>query len=651
MRATSFLSLLLVFAMVACEEEIPIVVTGGTKPGGSETIEKPEDKPGDEPGDKPGDEPGGETDDATVPPSVAGAVNYSDLFDPLSDAGQFYLPDNGLNPSYCWTLVYGGTGYGPREEPLTSKPTTTSDLNSGLQGYLLMQSVAGLVNRACEQGKTKIGIWIEQGGKGYVDERNVLPMEIGRQTAYELVSKEYSEWNGKNVTVKDLFEGYVLTDVVNNPESANVAAVASHVYNSIIVDVLTESYFKDLGYTKKYDATKKTLSDAFTEFKDKCDNSCLVLMPVKTGEHRDYVIKNGLFIVNLNKAYASGKCENMSLYKNVLNWLKPCSQVLGWEQGVGEDTFVGPASEYGHMVLAADWSYNLAMTSHNYRKRQPSIKVKTINPREIDYDKKAHYCSFFLTDGDNYQFIITDNFVNNYYGLSSAATTKSAFEIGTQSLIQLAPTRFRYLVQIQPSPECTIMETFGGGYYYLDKFSTASSKLSNRSANLKTVASRTAAHMRQHGIKVLHVMVEDITSTRTKEGLQAFVDANDQLEGITVVQYNPYNGGGGKIIWLKNKSGYDIPCISTKYMTWDGLASPSDVASSMRNKETAQPSHCTCVMHCWSTFNGQKSTDVATQVISYLPDSFEAVSMQELIWRVRMAERRDQTRQYLSTIK
>ncbi len=63
-----------------------------------------------------------------------------------------------------------------------------------------------------------------------------------------------------------------------------------------------------------------------------------------------------------------------------------------------------------------------------------------------------------------------------------------------------------------------------------------------------------------------------------------------------VIQYSPYNGGHGNIMWFANKEGYDIPVISAG-------------------------------------------------------DSFKAVSVQELIWRIRMKERKEQTLKYLKTIK
>jgi|GEM_PF-227045 len=613
-------------------------VTGGTGTGG---------------GNSGGEDPGPEAVDALVPESGPDAVEYSSLVDPLCDDGQFFLPEPDFTPTGYWTLTYNG-GYGGRNS-VRAQAGNESNKFTGLQHYLLFQSLAGIVNKACIEGRSKVAIWTEISGTGYSDEKAALNAvckgEIGTKNVYELLSETYSDWNGINPSVKQFVKGYVLCDVTGNPESANVAAVAAHVYDAIIVDKTDESLISALGYKKLYDCSSMTLSQAFSEFKSKCNNTALVLMPVQTGEWRDYVIANSLFIMNLSKQYASGKAENATLFSEVLDWLEPCSQVLGWEQGCGEDVFVNRVSKHGHMVLAADWSYNHTLTSRSYRSRQPSTLAKTINPRDIDYSVKKNFISYFLTDGDNYQFIITDNFEHSYYCLNSASTTKTAFEIGTQSLIQLAPTRFKRLLEVQPSENCTIMETFGGGYYYIDTFSTEGASASHRSENLKTIAERTAAHMRQHGIKVLHVMAQDLSSSKTKEALQAFVDANDQLEGITAVQYSPYTGGEGKVIWLTNKAGYDIPCITTKYMLWQSLGlSPETVTSQMMNSETP-PSYNTVCLHAWSNFDGLYSSNNAKLCQKYLNASFKAVSMQELIWRVRMDHDKTQTRKYLKTIK
>jgi len=115
--------------------------------------------------------------------------------------------------------------------------------------------------------------------------------EQGMQNGLELACNEYSSVDGVKVQLKGMFDGYVLTDVKNNPESGVVASVASHVYNSIIVDIRDKEYFEKAGYKMKYDATRKTTVDAWREFRNKCSKKALVIMPVQTGELREFAIK------------------------------------------------------------------------------------------------------------------------------------------------------------------------------------------------------------------------------------------------------------------------------------------------------------------------------------------------------------------------
>ena len=136
------------------------------------------------------------------------------------------------------------------------------------------------------------------------------------------------------IQVKGMFDGYVLTDIEHNPESGVVASVASHVYNSIIVDVRDKEYYEEAGYTMKYDARSKTTAQAWAEFKDKCSNKALVIMPVQTGELREFAIKNELFVLNLNKRQGSSAGgQNTALLKEILAWLEPNAPVYGWGTG------------------------------------------------------------------------------------------------------------------------------------------------------------------------------------------------------------------------------------------------------------------------------------------------------------------------------
>ena len=576
------------------------------------------------------------------------AVEYESLYDPISDEGQYYMPVSKKVPAAHWTIV-DVAKRGDRNN------LEIGDPNYGLQYHLLAQSIAGLVNRALDEGKVDFGVWLETDGVAYSKSKSYLGAEIGRQTAVELALGTYGPYEGIDVDVKSLADGYVLTDVTSNPESNEVATVAAHVYNSIIVDVRDKAKYEAAGYKMTYDARSKTTRDAWTEFKNKCSNKALVVMPVQTGELREFAIRNRLFCFNLNKlSGTSSGGQNTSLFDEILKWLEPNAPVLGWESGVGEDVFVGKVSQWGKLMLAADWSYNHSLTSVNYPERQTQVLSKVVNPRNIDYDKQSCFVSFFLSDGDNYQWVMGDGFVDNYYNLlASNNSAKMSYGLCGEALCQLCPARFEHIFSYQRKSG-TIMETFGGGYFYVDTYSTLTG---TRDDNLKIIAQRAAAHMRQHRIKVLHLMAKDWDCPKAQEAYQAFIDANDQLEGIVAIQYDPYTGGHGNVLWFTNSQGYDIPVISAKYGLWDGNTNavngtgrPSEVAGFISKAESA-PSWSAVVVHAWSTFDGKRSADAAAACLEACPETVEPVNIQELIWRIRMAKRPEQTKKFLETIK
>lgn len=580
--------------------------------------------------------------DVTVPESSSDAVAYEDIYDKNPDNSWFNMPVSSRVPKAHWTCV-DVIDRGDRNDLGLSENTR------GLQYHLLCQSLAGLVNRALEQGKTDIGIWLENSQDSYSRVKATLGPEIGRQTGVELLSKVYGDWEGMKVNVRELIDGYVLTDVERNPESAVVATVASHVYNSVIVDVRDREYFDNIGLTITYDATNKTTEDAWHEFKDRCSNKALVLMPVQTGELREYAVKNNLFFLNLNKKNGTSTGGvNTRIMNEILAWLAPGASVLGWESASGEDVFVSPVSAHGRLMLAADWSSNHGMTSAGAVSHAPAL-AKVINPRKINYSASAHYVSFFLSDGDNYQWIM-NGFDKDFYSVSSVIPARMSFGICSQALEQLAPVQEDYLFSKQ-ADNSTLMECFGGGYFYVDDYATKS----DRKAGLELLAERTAASMKAHRLKVLHLMAHDVNSDAAKEAYKAFINANDQLEGIVVIQYSPYNGGHGNIMWFANKEGYDIPVISAAYSLWNGSSEPGqgtpvEIAARMKAVNDGVSHDLVCV-HAWSDFSGKKGAAAALQCITSAGDSYKAVSVQELIWRIRMKERKEQTLKYLKTIK
>ncbi|MDR0414319.1 MAG: hypothetical protein LBH84_02770 [Prevotellaceae bacterium] len=592
---------------------------------------------------------------------------YADKYDPVADVGQYTLPEMRTMPKKYWSCVYVLTG--SRNELGRASET------EGLQYHLLCQSISGLTNRAVDKGKSETGVWLcdHENRSSYALSLSALQAmglrEQGRQTGIELTCNSYGPSDGVAIQIKDLFDGYVLTDVENNPESNVVASVASHIYNAIIVDVRDKERYDAAGYEMKYDARHKTTRDSWSEFKDRCSNKALVVMPVQTGELRDFAIKNSLFVLNINKQLNSSSAgQNLNIFEEALAWLEPGAPILGWEQGVSEDLFVNRASKTGHVWIPSDWTYNIPMTSLRYKSRQTSTLAKVRNPKDVDYSRQKNFISFYLTDGDNIQWMMND-FVENFYSDDNAAPVKMGFGIPVGNLAMIAPPWFADIINRQQD-DCTIIESLGGGYSYVDNYGIDK----NRAAQLESLAQTVAAQMRQHRVKILGLMAHNVQSPEAKNGFQAFVDANDQLEGIVAVQYSPYSGGKGEIFWVKNKNGFDIPVVTVKYSLWnhgnrnaerDGT--PKFVANRLAaeaDKESV--SFSLIAVHAWSNFQdaglthnelienapagNKRGASAAKLCLNHLDDRFEVVSVQELIWRIRMYYKKSQTEQYLNVI-
>ena len=523
------------------------------------------------------------------------------------------------------------------------------------RNHLLCQSLAGLTNRMVEEGKSDVAVWLyDHGGKAsYKVSKQALEdmgiCEQGVQNGLELACSDYESVDGLRVQLKGFFDGYVLTDVKNNPESGIVASVASHVYNSIIVDVRDKEYFEKAGYSMKYDATHKTTLDAWHEFKDKCNNEALVIMPVQTGELREFAIKNNLFVLNLNKKQGDPRSgQNVDLLEEVLAWLQPNVPVYGWEQGVSEDQFVARISKSGHPMIPCDWSYNHSLTSLLYTERQQPVQAQSFNPKFIDFGKKRNYVSFFLSDGDNIQWMMQD-FATSFYDVPEAIEVKMSYGLPVSTLSMMAPAQLHNLMNLRRD-ECSVLEMLGGGYYYIDTYS----QNNNRNDNLKVAAERLAVSMRRYHVGLLGVMAMDVKSVASKEAYQAFVDANDRLEGIIALQYSPYAGGGGEVFWVTNKNGYDIPVITVRYSLWDRIhereGSPDFIASKLKAEAQVESFSAICV-HAWSRFEGNAHGAAAARLCAgKLDGRFEVVNMQELVWRLRMSRHPEQTLEYLNKI-
>lgn len=168
--------------------------------------------------------------------------------------------------------------------------------------------------------------------------------------------------------------------------------------------------------------------------------------------------------------------------------------------------------------------------------------------------------------------------------------------------------------------------------------------------------------MRQHRIKVLGLFTNNAQSVNAQNAYKTFIKSNNQLEGIIVVQYAPYNGGHGQTYWYANNEGIEIPVITVRYTLWNfgknnsnGQGTPAYVAKLLKDE---QPDFSLIDIHAWSTFADIGSSDdvvgeaakgnvsgagAAAMCQRRVSEDFKCVSLQEFIWRMRMKHNKEQT--------
>lgn len=594
----------------------------------------------------------------------------------------YWLPYLSAKPLYYWNVL---GGYSNSQKNLLDN----KDPNSGLRNHLLMQSMAGLTARAVQQGKSKVVIWM--GGNetsGYLVSLQALKTMgmkcIGDISAQELATKSFNDIQGVKVTVKDLFDGYVLTDLANNLESNNVASVASHVYNSIIVDVKDKAIFDAAGYKMTYDARRKNISDAWREFKDKCKNNAIVVMPNHTGELREFAIANGLFVVNVMKDTKNASKEtNIPLMEEIFKWLQPGAPMYGADNRIDEGEQAAFYSVYASHWVPYDWGYNTTLTSLNYPDRQNFEGAKSIDPRKINYkaNKNKKIVSYYISDGDNVQWAM--NNILKWYNHPQNTSQKITLGLPIGNLEMIGPAQLEQLFKTQQD-NTAIFER--GSYYFIDIYAD---KKGDKAAAIKQMAQMQAQQMKRHNVKILGVVSrKDIDSPASMEFMKALVEANDQLEGIITIQYSPYADGKGRLFWFKNSKGIEIPAVATKYSLWniknsDKIGknntyegSPAYITAKLK-AETEETSKFSLIcIHSWSKFYDKgKTEDTTAEIIindrevdwnapgvvfgagiaelmsRRLDKSYQIVNVQELIWRIRMDHNPKQTKAILKNYK
>lgn len=503
---------------------------------------------------------------------------------------------------------------------------------------MLLESLSGLAAQAVNENRFNNMVWSEVDNVSYkrILDKSLKALSIDK-------TEKMNVWELLNyLKKKKIVKGYILfsREKTRNNKisdySSNVATVYSSLLSGVLVEESLEDRVKSMGLKKLKDARMETMTECFVKNKSKLSNVSALCVHPSVTNMRDYAIAHRLML------YADEKV----LAEEVLEWVRPLSPILGWGCGDEFDA-TSIISEYGHYNTASDWCMNFPFISS----AAPYIELEKANEiklNEINFSDSSYVHSFVMSDGDNMQWTIGAFVDNPIY-----AGNKNVNEIGVSwtlcpiNLSVVSPVSWNEIVKKQGYKNSII--EYGGGYQYPDLFAI---KRKNRKELIRQFAKRINVHLKKMDIKIFGALFKDVNSKEAQEAMQIYAEELDGITGMIAIQYFPYELGK-KVFWYKNTKGYDIPLITADFSLWNEVndhrpnCGTPEYVSSLINREmlrNGNSNYSWTIVHAWSDFSKTSKTsdhqNIGINSIKasekLLLDDIRVVSLNELLWRVRM---------------
>lgn len=536
---------------------------------------------------------------------------------------------------------------------------------------MMVQSVAGLAAKAVNEGRGDELVWVNNGDgdleKWYARLIAQHP-ELARPGAFEpwALVDHYAK--------QGIIKGYILyrsdkskgdhnAKLPGMNYSANVATSLAGLLDGIIVDEDLEPTAKTHGLKLLLDVRERTQLWCFETYKNQFNRRMLCFQDPRVPHVRDLAIAQKVFT-----GYGSDEPT-----RQAMAWAEPLSPILGWNCG---DEFANTdlLTDYGDFQTDTDWCLNLpVLMAGTERLKLP--KAMGFDPRTIDWSDSHSAVTFVDTDGDNVQWL-EENFFGNdgYWGNSERGKIPFGWSCCFDQLAQLCPQAIEYALDTRTTNDWFI--EWGGGYYYPDHFGR---ERTNRWELLATHARRTWELMKKTGTRVIGFNVAQCDSQDAHKAYEVIAGQTDGLLAILVFQYSAYEAGAGRIFWVKDRNGMEVPVITARYSIWEHsnnrerAGTPAKVAREIRQtvEKTAPvqlPRYDWVIVHVWSFFKhapgadenaedmpqenaadegGVRGYSPVTWCAGRLPASVRVVSPEELVWRIRMKHDPSQTKKLI----
>jgi hypothetical protein len=542
--------------------------------------------------------------------------------------------------------------------------------------HMLVQSVAGLAAKAANAGTGDEMVWVTSTNRDLEDWYHRFIANHPQLTTQD----DVEPWElVDRFTRRGIIRGYILytwdkfagrlAEDAHRPDidcSVNVATSLAGLIDGVLIDERLEPQAQAHGLKMLVDARGKTAQWCFDTYRSQFNRRLLCMQDPQIPNCRDLAIAHG--------AFTHFGLDNPA--PAVMQWLDPLSPILGWPGG---DEFQATrlSTVHGHIQTATNWCMNLPVLMAGSEQRPP-VNLARFDPRTIDFSDHRSAVSFVSTDGDNVQWYEGGFFRQGaaFWGNAERGRIPFGWSCCFSELTQLCPQAIDYALETRTANDRFV--EWGGGYYYPDLFGL---QRPNRWQLLADHARRTGRLMSRTGTRIIGFNVWRLDSPDTVTALETIAREMDGLLAILAFQYAPYEAGAGRIIWVKDRTGNDLPVVTARYSMWANAndrprcGTPAKIAREIRDDlpvTAAEPARLAWVItHVWSYFRqapgGDENAENLVQddaaanlgtrgyapvvwCADRLPPTVRVVDPEELIWRIRMQHAPEQTRELMRSL-
>jgi hypothetical protein len=415
-------------------------------------------------------------------------------------------------------------------------------------------------------------------------------------------------------------------------ESLNVATTLAGLLDAVPVEESLEGRIQACGLSRLADGRSLTLAEAFERYRGQCDSNVVYLLNPRLPNMRDMAVAHRGFA-----GYGTNGTTRM-----LFDWTVPLAPVIGWGQG-DEFKHTAPVSRSAHFHTVSDCVQNIPLLSADAGRYQ-SRRLPEFDPKTIDRADKRPCVAFMMSDGDNLGYMMAGFWSKSFWGHPAHGQFPMGFSACLGDLAQTMPVVLDRIVETKP-PRTSVIQ-FTGGYFYPDLFAA---DRTNRWDLLRAHARRINAQMQRTGATIMCCIMDKSDSPEAQQALRIFAEEINPLLGIMIMEYAPYHGGGGKVHWVSDGRGGEVPAVTARYCMWAGMnkkgaGGPAEVAR-QANEDAATNGVAGVswvAVHAWSQHadpvTGRKESGLGpvARCVELLDQSkVRVVSPEEMLWRLR----------------